>query len=98
MNLKDKGVLCFSLHPGAVRTELMRYTGDGLFKLFPFIMKLIYPLWMIVTKSSKEGAQTTIYLAVEENISKFNGYYFRLNFSFNFVKFFDKIVKYSFTF
>jgi retinol dehydrogenase 12 len=88
VNLTDKGVLCFSLHPGAVRTELMRYTGYGLFKLFPFIMKLIYPLWMIVTKSSKEGAQTTIYLAVEENISKFNGFYFRFKFSSYLQKFF----------
>jgi NAD(P)-dependent dehydrogenase (short-subunit alcohol dehydrogenase family) len=72
----DKGVLCFSLHPGAVRTELMKYAGEGLFRWFPYLLRIVYPFWMIVTKSSKEGAQTSIFLAVEDEISKYNGYYF----------------------
>ena len=71
--------MAFSLHPGVVRTELGRYTGQGLFKMAPVLLNIIYPIWMIFTKSPKEGAQTSIYLAVADDneISKYNGFYFR---------------------
>jgi NAD(P)-dependent dehydrogenase (short-subunit alcohol dehydrogenase family) len=75
--LKNDRILVFSLHPGAVRTELVRYCGDGLFAFFPFLFKLISPIWWYFTKSPLQGAQTTIHCATADNLNKFNGYYFR---------------------
>jgi retinol dehydrogenase-13 len=82
--IKEHGVSVFSLHPGVVRTELTRYMGEGLFRLFPFIMQLIFPLWIIISKSSREGAQTTIHCAVASDLSPYTGCYFTyyLNFPF----------------
>jgi hypothetical protein len=68
--------MTFCLHPGAVRTELLRYSGEGVFRWFPYILMLAYPIWLVTTKTPEEGAQTTIYCAVEDNLEKFNGYYF----------------------
>ena len=71
------GVYTFSLHPGTVRTELLRYTGEGLFFLVPIVVKLGYPLYSVISKTSWEGAQTTIHCAVSDEVLKYNGYYFR---------------------
>ena len=67
------------MHPGAVRTELMRYTGEGLFALFPFLMKLAWPVWTMLTKNASEGAQTTIHCAIADDLEKYNGFYFRFS-------------------
>ena len=72
--------ICVSLHPGAARTKLT----DNLFveakkNIFSSLLLITYPLWLIITKSSKEAAQTSIYLAVADfaELSKYNGFYFR---------------------
>jgi len=70
-------VYTFSLPPGTVRTELLRYTGEGLFFLVPIVVKLGYPLYSVISKTSWEGAQTTIHCAVSDEVLKYNGYYFR---------------------
>ena len=44
--LENTGVYAYSLHPGSVQTELLRYTGQGLFFLMPFMLKLIYPFYI----------------------------------------------------
>lgn len=74
--LKNTGIITVSLHPGAVRTELTRYMGDSLFSFFPILMKLIFPIWWVVSKSCKEGAQTTIYCSVDDGVKQYNGCYF----------------------
>lgn len=74
--LEGTGVVSFSLHPGVVRTELTRNLGAGLTFLVPLILKLAGPVYAVFTKSSEEGAQTTIYCAVEEDINQYNGEYF----------------------
>lgn len=69
----DTGVTVYSLHPGVIRTEL----GRHVFPTLPVWMKVVAVplLWMI--KSPREGAQTSIYCAVEESISRDSGLYYR---------------------
>ena len=69
-------ITCVCLHPGVVRTELMRYTGEGLFFWFPYILTCFHYLYAVISKSPKEGAQTTIHCAVSSDVPKYNGYYF----------------------
>lgn len=63
----------YSLHPGVIRTEL----GRHLFHTLPWWMKMIIVPIMWMNKSPREGAQTTIYCAVEESIAKESGLYYR---------------------
>ncbi len=78
--LEGTGVTAVCLHPGAVRTDLMRYTGEGLNRLVPIIVSIGYPLYWIVSKSSYEGSQTSVHCAVDDSIPDLHGKYFRLNF------------------
>ena len=73
----DTDVFTASLHPGVVRTELLRNIGDGISSLIPIFLFLLRPLLLVVTKSSEEGAQTTIHCAVADGLEKYNGCYFR---------------------
>ncbi|RWS04722.1 retinol dehydrogenase 12-like protein [Dinothrombium tinctorium] len=60
----------YALHPGFVDTELARSVDSRVFKYFiDFWMK-----WM--AKTAKQGAQTTIYCAVDENAAKETGLYY----------------------
>lgn len=54
-----KGV-SYSLHPGVVRTELIRYMAPP---PFSYLIILIHPIYYIFSKSAFEGAQTTLHLA-----------------------------------
>ncbi len=56
-----------SLHPGVVRTELLRhYTSDiNFFQKIVFNI-IFYTFCMLVLKSPKKGAQTTLYCALED--------------------------------
>ena len=55
-----------SLHPGVVRTELGRHmmSDNIIFKGIFFIT--VGPLFWLLTKSSRQGAQTNIYCALED--------------------------------
>ena len=75
--LKDANVTCVSLHPGVIRTEIGRYLPEsygwfvyGLVKLFSL------PFYYWFFKSAKEGAQTSIYCAIHEDVVQHNGCYF----------------------
>lgn len=46
----------YSLHPGIARTEAK--DAALIFKLARIIM---YPLYLVTTKSAKQGSQTTLY-------------------------------------
>ena len=68
-------VTSYSLHPGAVMTEV----GRSLFEQYPFLETLatiMDPVLRLFFKNSKEGAQTTICCAVQEGLEKFSGEYF----------------------
>jgi len=67
--LPGTGVTAYSLHPGVVQTELWRHL-NGPQKA---VMKLVSPF----TKTSVQGAQTSIYCAVEPTLEKESGGYYR---------------------
>ncbi|KAG9274012.1 retinol dehydrogenase 12-like isoform X2 [Astyanax mexicanus] len=66
--LKDTGVTVYAVHPGIVRTELKRHMNLCLL----FLWKVVRPF----TKTTVQGAQTTVYCAVEPSLqSETGGYY-----------------------
>jgi NAD(P)-dependent dehydrogenase (short-subunit alcohol dehydrogenase family) len=68
--------LVTSLHPGVVRTELMReMMDDGLKGSLLYILLLaVFPLWWLVSKSAYEGCQTTLYTVLSPEAE--NGAYY----------------------
>uniref|UniRef100_A0A8C6SYR2 Retinol dehydrogenase 12, like n=1 Tax=Neogobius melanostomus TaxID=47308 RepID=A0A8C6SYR2_9GOBI len=66
--LEGTGVTAYSLHPGVVQTDLCRHLNGPQ----KFVMKVISPF----TKSSTQGAQTSIYCAVEPSLDKESGGYY----------------------
>ncbi|KAJ8957986.1 hypothetical protein NQ318_001987 [Aromia moschata] len=67
--LKDSNITTYSLHPGVVRTELCRRMPYLMRKITNFVIETFF-------KTAPEGAQTSIYLAVANDIEKFNGQHF----------------------
>ena len=57
-------VKAFSVHPGAVKTELLRNYKQGFFKNILYYS--FYPLLWYTTKSPLQGAQTSLYCALED--------------------------------
>ncbi|XP_072236375.1 retinol dehydrogenase 13 [Leuresthes tenuis] len=70
--LKDTGVTAYSLHPGVIRTELGRY----FFPKLALWKKIVASIVMRIVKDPWEGAQTTIYCAVEEKLANESGLYY----------------------
>lgn len=68
--LKGTGVTVNCLHPGAVDTNIL----NGLEK--PWVKYLYKPVFRFVSKTSWEGAQTSIYLAVSPEVNDVSGRYF----------------------
>lgn len=74
--LQGTGVTAYANHPGSVRTELLRHTFK-VGSIFAFMYDFIfYPITWIFMKSPVEGAQTTIYLAVDESLNNTSGKYY----------------------
>ncbi|XP_058485361.1 retinol dehydrogenase 13 [Solea solea] len=70
--LQGTGVTVYSLHPGVIRTELGRHFFPNL-ALWKRIIAI--PLAMLI-KTPWEGAQTTIYCAVDESLANDSGLYY----------------------
>ncbi|KAK5898137.1 hypothetical protein CgunFtcFv8_015579 [Champsocephalus gunnari] len=66
--LEGTGVTTYSLHPGVVQTDLWRHLNAPT----RAIMKMVSPF----TKTSSQGAQTSIYCAVEPSLDKESGGYY----------------------
>ncbi|XP_038553984.1 retinol dehydrogenase 12-like [Micropterus salmoides] len=66
--LEGTGVTTYSLHPGVVQTDLWRHLSGSQ----QVLMKIASPF----TKNSVQGAQTTIYCAVEPSLEKESGGYY----------------------
>ena len=66
--VKDHGITTYSLHPGWISTELVRH--DTSFILINVIVGSLY------ARTTVQGAQTSIYCAVEEGLEKHSGGYF----------------------
>lgn len=67
--LQGTKVTCYSLHPGAINSELARNVSS----VFQMLLK---PLTAFFFKDTVQGAQTTLHCAVEEGIEPLNGRYF----------------------
>ncbi|GBM12762.1 Retinol dehydrogenase 11 [Araneus ventricosus] len=71
--LKGTGVTTYCLHPGSIDTELSKHIKDTFGRIAGFFYYLISKL---IFKSPKQGAQTTIYCAVDEKIANESGLYY----------------------
>lgn len=68
--LEGTGVHCYCVHPGVVQTDLYRH--------LPLVLSLIYKCLMRHTlKTAEEGAQTSIYCAVSEEVKGQSGKYYQ---------------------
>ncbi|XP_052064363.1 retinol dehydrogenase 12-like isoform X1 [Mytilus californianus] len=68
--LQGTGVTTYSLHPGVINTELSRHVTQSMG--WRMLLSVIRPL----IKTPNEGAQTTIYCAVDESLSGETGKYY----------------------
>lgn len=67
------GVTTYALHPGLIQTEL----GQHFFPSLSLWKRLLFmPLYFFV-KTPWQGAQTTIYCAVDESLQNTSGLYYR---------------------
>ncbi|XP_069692126.1 retinol dehydrogenase 12-like [Periplaneta americana] len=71
--LQGTGVNTYSLHPGAVKTELQRHLDDSFFKGAETILKGFATLFF---KTPEEGAQTSIYCSVDEKLADKTGLFY----------------------
>ncbi|XP_076024008.1 dehydrogenase/reductase SDR family member 13-like [Genypterus blacodes] len=67
--LQGTQVTCYSLHPGAIRTDLTR-------NLSSVFNTLSQPIKAFFFKNSVEGAQTTLHCALQEGLEPLSGRYF----------------------
>ncbi|XP_077365635.1 retinol dehydrogenase 12 isoform X1 [Festucalex cinctus] len=66
--LKGTGVSVFSLHPGVVQSDLWRHQHQ--------CIQVAVKIFRVFTKTTVEGAQTTIYCAVQPGLESQSGAYF----------------------
>ncbi|XP_044023679.1 dehydrogenase/reductase SDR family member 13-like [Siniperca chuatsi] len=67
--LQGTDVTCYSVHPGAIKTEIGRHAG--------FWWKLIMtPIVVLFFMDATSGAQTTLHCALEQGIEHLSGHYF----------------------
>ena len=67
--LQDTNVTSNSLHPGVIATEIARHLPNWLQVISAFT-------WPYFSKTAEQGAQTTIHLAVSEELEATSGLYF----------------------
>ena len=72
---EGSNISTYVLHPGTVRTSIA--TGKFPWYIRLFITFISIPLMVLMAKSPKQGAQTTIYCAVDESISQESGHYYK---------------------
>ncbi|GFG29165.1 hypothetical protein Cfor_00228, partial [Coptotermes formosanus] len=71
--LQDAGVTTYSLHPGAVNTELQRHLSDTYFRGANLLNRAFAKLFF---KTPEDGAQTSIYCSVDEKLANQTGLYY----------------------
>ncbi|XP_062133078.1 retinol dehydrogenase 14-like isoform X2 [Drosophila sulfurigaster albostrigata] len=71
--LEGTNVTVNALHPGVIETELGRHV-----KIFnnPIFLFLVSPLVWLIFKTPKNGAQTTLYAALDPDLNGVTGLYF----------------------
>eukprot|EP00058_Branchiostoma_floridae_P014549 XP_002600037.1 hypothetical protein BRAFLDRAFT_221193 [Branchiostoma floridae] len=73
--LEGTDVIVSSLHPGVIETELQRNMAEGCGCVYTCCKCCFWCMVRSFGKNQWEGAQTTIYCAVDENIEKSGLYY-----------------------
>ena len=69
--LAETNVIVNCLHPGIIYTELGRYMEISL-----WMKVLLLPVGLLILKTPWQGAQTTIYCAVDKEVDGVSGFYF----------------------
>lgn len=69
--LAETNVIVNCLHPGIIYTELGRYMEISL-----WMKILLLPVGLLILKTPWQGAQTTIYCAVDKEVDGVSGFYF----------------------
>ncbi|CAL8336259.1 unnamed protein product [Boreogadus saida] len=67
--LQGTKVTCYSLHPGAINSELSRNSSNVL-------KALLKPITAFFFKNTEQGAQTTLHCALQDGIEGLSGSYF----------------------
>ncbi|XP_076012291.1 retinol dehydrogenase 13 [Genypterus blacodes] len=70
--LEGTGVTVYSLHPGVIYTEL----GRHLYPTLPLWKRIAAYPFLLFIKTPWQGAQTTIYCAVDESLANVSGLYY----------------------
>ncbi|XP_029411437.1 retinol dehydrogenase 11 isoform X2 [Nannospalax galili] len=65
--LKGSGVTTYSVHPGTVNSELVRYS---------LFMRWMWQLFAFFIKTPQQGAQTSLYCSLTEGLESLNGSHF----------------------
>jgi retinol dehydrogenase-12 len=69
------GITSVSVHPGTVVTNIARDIGKRM-SITMLLLLTLYPLYLFVGKTSRQGAQTSIHCAVDDDLPSQNGKYF----------------------
>ncbi|XP_055361819.1 retinol dehydrogenase 11-like isoform X2 [Betta splendens] len=67
--LQGSGVCCYSLHPGAIKTDIGRYSSF-------WWQLVIKPVVFLFFVDAESGAQTTLHCALEQGMEHLSGHYF----------------------
>ena len=71
--VSDTGVTVYALHPGAVKSDIWRCWN--IFQK-PYVKPLVQLFMFLFFKDCKQGAQTTIYCSVAEELESISGLYY----------------------
>lgn len=74
--LQGTNVTANALHPGVVRTEIQRHMPATFGFLFHIGYNLVFPILCVFFKSPYQGAQTSVYCALSEELDNVSGKYF----------------------
>ncbi|XP_011881888.1 PREDICTED: retinol dehydrogenase 12-like [Vollenhovia emeryi] len=67
------GINVYSLHPGMISTNISRYANESIFYGFSFLFDMLSRLF---GKTIVQGAQTTIYCSIDEEVANQTGLYY----------------------
>ncbi len=70
--LENTGISAYSLHPGAIATDLSRNMADS----YACIRCCVKPCFESIAMTPYHGAQTTLYCALEDKIEHESGLYY----------------------
>lgn len=74
MNESRVNGVAVALHPGVVRTELLRNYVSSWWRRA--MVTLLYPVRLFLCKTAPQGAQTNLYCVLEDDIKLLKGGYY----------------------